>query len=227
MSRAQADRRVVVNLHGIGDPPPGVPRDEMRFWCPRNEWPDIADALAEASSEGRGVEITFDDGNTSDVEEGLPALVQRGLTATFHVCAGRIGQLGYLDGQALLHLREAGMSVGSHGWDHVDLRTLSDTELVRATRGSREHIAEACGAPVTRFAVPLGSYDRRVLQHLRDYQTVYTSDTTSARAPSRLVPRWSYVQGWTAEFITELVRGGESLRHRWRQQAAMVAKRWR
>lgn len=227
VSASRAERRVVVNFHGIGEPPAGVPRDELPYWCPRDEWPGIADVLAEAHRHGMPLEITFDDGNTSDLEEGLPALVQRGLSAAFHVCAGRLGQPGYVDAEALLRLREAGMTVGSHGWDHVDLRTLSDTDLVRATRGSRDRLSEACGAPVTRFAVPLGSYDRRVLRHLGDYRTVYTSDATDAARPSWLVPRWSYIRGWTPGFVEELVHGGESARHRWRQRTAMVVKRWR
>lgn len=218
---------MVVNFHGIGDPPRGVPTDEHPYWCPRREWPGIADALADASQDGSGAEVTFDDGNASDVEEALPALLERGLTATFHVCAGRIGQPGYLDERALLDLRGAGMIIGSHGWDHVDLRRVSEAELVHETRDSQQHIAEVCGSRVTRFAVPLGSYDRRVLRHLRGYATVYTSDTTSAASGAWLVPRWSYVRGWTPRSVSDLTDAGESPRDRLRQRASMVVKRWR
>ena len=41
--------------------------------------------------------ISFDDGNASDLEIGLPALLERGLTATFFVLAGRLGRPGSLD----------------------------------------------------------------------------------------------------------------------------------
>ena len=222
-----ASRRVVLNFHGIGDPPDGVPQDERAYWCPQRDWPVIADAVAEARREGASVEVTFDDGNASDVEHALPALLERDLTATFHVCAGRIGQYGYLDGSALLRLRDAGMAIGSHGWNHVDLRTVSGAQLICETQGSQERIADVCGMPVTSFAVPMGSYDRRVLRSLRDYQTVYTSDTTSAGRRAWLVPRWSYVQGWTARFVSDLAHAVESPRHRSRQRAAMMAKRWR
>ena len=121
---------------------------------------------------GAAVAITFDDGNCSDVERALPALAERDLTATFHVCAGRLDLPGYLDGSAVQHLRSSGMSIGSHGWDHVDLRALSDPDLVRAAQDSRQRLGEVCGEAVTSFAVPLGSYDRRVLRHLRHYRAV-------------------------------------------------------
>lgn len=185
------------------------------------------EVLGAASHQGSQVEITFDDGNLSDVELALPALLEHGLTATFHVCAGRIGQPGYVDEAAMRHLRDAGMAIGSHGWDHVDSRTLSHEELVRATRDSAERIAAACGAPVTTFALPMGSYDRRVLRQVRHYSTVYTSDATSAAAQTWLVPRWSYVRGWSERTVSDLSRGVESSRHRCRQRASMWAKRWR
>jgi peptidoglycan/xylan/chitin deacetylase (PgdA/CDA1 family) len=205
-----------------------VPSAEHPFWCPRSQWPSIADAIASALQGGSKVEVTFDDGNASDVDEALPALLERGLTATFHVCAGRIGAPGYLDEQGVLELQAAGMGIGSHGWDHVDLRTVPDPRLVHETLDSQLRLAEVCGRPVTDFAVPFGSYDRRVLRHLRRYATVYTSDSTSASTGrARVVPRWSYVQGWTAESVTDLARLGESTRHRLRQRSAMLAKRWR
>lgn len=223
----RAGRRVILNFHGIGDPPVPVPADEEPYWCPATEWPGIVDAVAEARQGGARVELTFDDGNASDVHHALPALLEQGLTATFHVCAGRIGAPGYLDEPMLQHLRQAGMGIGSHGWDHVDLRPLGEADLVRETRDSRLRIADASGAPVSDFAVPLGSYDRRVLRHLRDYETVLTSDATTAVGDTWLVPRFSYVRGWTDRSVSELVLNGDSRRHRLRQRLSMAVKRWR
>jgi peptidoglycan/xylan/chitin deacetylase (PgdA/CDA1 family) len=225
---APARRRVVVNFHGIGEPPQTVPPDERPFWCPTGEWRRIVEILGAASRAGSAVELTFDDGNLSDVELALPVLVENGLTATFHVCAGRIGQPAYLDEPSLGSLRDAGMAIGSHGWRHVDSRTLSREELVRATRGSQERISAAVGMPVSTFALPLGGYDRRVLEHVRQhYSTVYTSDATSAAPGAWLVPRWSYRRSWTERTVSDLARGVESPRNRWRQRASMTVKRWR
>lgn len=227
MRPARAGRRVVLNFHGIGEPPPGVPSDEHPFWCPSREWPALAEAMAAASSAGASVEITFDDGNASDVDEALPLLVELGLTATFHVCAGRLGERGYLDVDAVQHLQRAGMRIGSHGWDHTDLRTLARPDLVRAAGDSQRRLAEVSGVPVATFAVPFGSYDRRVLAHLGDYATVFTSDRTRGTDGAWLVPRWSYVRGWTPGTVRDLARRGESVPQRVRQRAAMSLKRLR
>jgi peptidoglycan/xylan/chitin deacetylase (PgdA/CDA1 family) len=183
--------------------------------------------VADALDEGLAVEVTFDDGNASDVEVALPALLERGVPATFHVCAGRIGLPGYLDESALRDVQAAGMAIGSHGWSHVDLTSLSEADLIRETRDSQHRLSDACGARVTRFAVPMGRYDRRVLHHLRHYATVYTSDATRAARGAWLVPRWSYVRTWTPAEARALTRTGGSHRRAVRQRMGMMVKRWR
>ncbi len=200
----RAGQFTIFNFHGIGEPVVDVPDAELPYWCPATTWPLLAHQIAGLRDRGIPVAITFDDGNTSDVEHALPVLVQLGLTATFHPCAGRIGRRGYLAADQLRALRAAGMAIGSHGWSHVDLRRLAAGELAREADASRDALAQASDGPVDQFAIPFGSYDRRVLRALRSYRRVYTSDGEPARADSWLQPRYSYSDGWTPATITRL-----------------------
>src|SRR3954452_17033988 len=81
------------------------------------------------------VRITFDDGNISDYVHGLPALMERGLNATFFVVGGRIGAPGFLHAEAVRALLDAGMQIGSHGMEHRRWRGPSEREL----RSELEH----------------------------------------------------------------------------------------
>lgn len=215
--------RIVINFHGIGVPH-DVPEDETPYWCPTALWPAFADALADVRDRG-GVplEITFDDGNLSDVEEALPVLAERGLEATFHVCAGRIGEPRYLGVDAIVALRDGGMGIGSHGWNHVDLRQVRGAALQQEADGSAARIADVVGRDVTQFAIPFGSYDRRVLRSLQGYSTVYTSDGMALR-DGWLVPRFSYVQGWRPERLMELAERRRSQSQRLRDRARTLVK---
>lgn len=204
MQRDQSSWAIIFNFHGIGPPDASVPRDERPYWCRSEEWPQFADAIAGLRDRGVPVALTFDDGNLSDVTEALPALVERGLVATFHPCAGRIGLPGYLSADHLASLREAGMRIGSHGWTHVDLRGVDDSTLVQESDGSRRALAEASGGPVDEFAIPFGSYDRRVLAALRGYRRVYTSDRDRTKRAAWLQPRYSYTRDWAPETVTRL-----------------------
>jgi len=228
VSADTARERLVVNFHGIGEPWEGVPADERPYWCPRADWPGFADALAGLAAEG-GVqlEITFDDGNLSDLEDGLPALVDRGLTATFHPCAGRIGKPRYLAEDDIKALLDAGMGIGSHGWNHVDLRGVDAAELDHEARDSQARLSEVTERRVTQFAIPFGSYDRRVLRSLRGYDTVYTSDRTRAGRSGRLTPRMSYVAGWQPADLARFASEPYSAVDRLRRLAVTTLKRLR
>jgi len=75
------------------------------------------------------VRIFFDDSNRSDVDIALPALLERGMRATFFVLAGRLDDPAHLDDSDLRRLVAAGMGIGSHGMRHRDWRRLDDAEL--------------------------------------------------------------------------------------------------
>ena len=129
--------------------------------------------------------ITFDDGNASDVEHALPALRRRGLTGTFFVVAGRLGEPGFLDADGVRALAAAGMTVGSHGMRHRPWRELDDRRCTRSSSTPSGSSRTWSERPVTEAACPFGSYDRRVLGALRRsaYRHVYTSDR--GRGPAR------------------------------------------
>jgi peptidoglycan/xylan/chitin deacetylase (PgdA/CDA1 family) len=199
--RAQAmTERLVLNFHGIGVAPGNVPTAERQYWCRVDSFRAMLDEVSELSAgTGTSIQITFDDGNLSDATVALPALLARGMTATFFVCAGRIGQTGFVDAAALRDLLAAGMAIGSHGWNHVDWRRTDDKALQHETLGALHEISAVIGIQVDEVGVPFGSYDRRVLNQLRGggVRTVYTSDGGRAPLAGWLVPRLSYSASWT------------------------------
>jgi peptidoglycan/xylan/chitin deacetylase (PgdA/CDA1 family) len=216
----------VVNLtfHGIGTPPHRLEPSEAKVWISRDRFAETLDAAAGRSD----VRISFDDGNRSDVEIALPALVEKGMTATFFVLAGRLDAPGYVDPDDVRTLIRCGMTVGSHGMHHRDWRRLSDAELDEELGTARTRLADIAAAPVTAASVPFGSYDRRVLARLRrdgHFTRVYTSDGGVARAGAWLQPRTSL----TDEDASSVPRLDAS---RGRMRAAVpqvkrLVKRWR
>jgi peptidoglycan/xylan/chitin deacetylase (PgdA/CDA1 family) len=217
----------VVNVcfHGIGTPQRELEPGEAPYWVSETAFRQILDELTEWPD----VQISFDDGNASDVEIGLPALVERGLTAQFFLLAGRLDQPGSVSSEGVRALRKHGMAIGSHGMRHRSWRDLTPPEQVEEFVTARDQLAEVAQAPVTLAACPLGRYDRRVLAALRQhgYRTVYTSDRRPARAGSWLQPRYSVREDHTAESLRTDLRTAPQLAKRARQTAVGVIKRWR
>lgn len=174
-----------------------------------NRFQRILDEIATWPS----TQISFDDGNASDAEIGLPALVQRGLSAHFFPIAGRLDMRGSLGPDEVRDLATHGMAVGTHGmshrsWRHMDQATRA-VELVDA----RRRLEEAAGCAVTEAACPMGQYDRRVLSDLRrlGYRRVYTSDRRRAQRGSWLQSRFSVRCHDTPESLRATVLNKPSL----------------
>jgi peptidoglycan/xylan/chitin deacetylase (PgdA/CDA1 family) len=215
---------VVHNLtfHGVGDPPRALTPGEAECWLTTDDLAAALDAVASRDD----VRITFDDSNRSDVDLALPALLERGLRATFFVLAGRLDDPEHLGEEELDRLVAAGMEVGSHGLDHTDWRLLDDAALAREISESRAILERVLERPVAEVSVPFGSYDRRVLACVRrkgGYQRAFTSDGGAGRRDAWLQTRSTVTTGDRPDALAK--RPGQADR----AQLALkrCVKRWR
>lgn len=219
-------RRHVINVcfHGIGQPRRELEPGEARMWVTRDQFLATLDEVVGRSDAA----LSFDDGNASDVDVAVPALVERGLTATFFLVAGRLGQPGSVDHDGVRALVDAGMTVGTHGMDHRSWRGLDDGARRRELDDARAELAGVAGVAVRDAACPLGQYDRTVLKALRrrGYGTVYTSDRRLARRGAWLQPRFSVRGNDPAGRLFESMLVPPT-RDRWVAAARGTVKRWR
>jgi peptidoglycan/xylan/chitin deacetylase (PgdA/CDA1 family) len=212
-------------FHGIGRPGRTLEEGEDPYWVGADQFLRLLDEITTWPS----VQISFDDGNASDVEIGLPALLERSLTAQFFVLAGRLDKPGSLRTADVRELGRHGMSVGTHGMHHRSWRRMdaatTRVELVEA----REQIADASGTTVDLAACPLGDYDRRLLAALRrqGFRRVYTSDRQPARTGGWLQPRFSVRDVDTPQSLLAQVRAPLRPQRRLRLEATALVKRWR
>jgi peptidoglycan/xylan/chitin deacetylase (PgdA/CDA1 family) len=221
-----SDEIINLSFHGVGTPPgPAREPGEHDYWVGRDAFLSLLDEV-----QGRDdVRLSFDDGNASDVEVALPALVEREMTADFFVLAGRLGIPGNVDLSGVRALRAAGMRVGTHGMDHRSWRGLDDDDLVTELVEARVAIAEAAASAVDAAALPLGQYDRTVLAALGrlGYRVVYSSDARRARAGAWFQPRYSVRAGDTPRSVQETVLAPPRAFERLRGHLAGLVKRWR
>jgi peptidoglycan/xylan/chitin deacetylase (PgdA/CDA1 family) len=216
----------VLNLtfHGIGEPPSAVGDAERDVWLSEADFAASLDAirtLPEAT-------VSFDDGNSSDLQIALPALLERGISATFFVVAGRLGEPDYLSAADLRTLRDEGMTIGLHGMHHQRWRGLSDDDLDEEISGARRRLEDAAGARLDAAACPFGAYDRRVLARLRraGFAAVFTSDGGWATRDAWLQARNTFRAGDGAAAVATIAAdNGAAARSR--HKLKTVVKRWR
>jgi peptidoglycan/xylan/chitin deacetylase (PgdA/CDA1 family) len=109
--------------------------------------------------------VTIDDGARSLLDEALPVLRAYGVPAVAFVCPGLIGNRAagaqqpepYLDWDELERVRAAGITIGSHAFEHRSLGSMSAEEAREQAQRSREVLAQRIGEPVRAFAYPFGT----------------------------------------------------------------------
>ena len=182
-------RWLVLNFHGVGDPCRPMEPGESDVWLSKKRFTQILDISADRDD----VLITFDDANSSDLGIAAQELEKRGQTATFFILTGKLGSRGYLSSDEVQELFARGHKIGSHGCHHVDWRSISRTTLQEEIRGSRAALEDLLQATVSEYAIPFGSYDRRVLKELKAQSPsrMYTSDGGRWNGKHPIVPRHS------------------------------------
>jgi len=218
-------RDVNICFHGVGKPERDLTAAEERYWLSADGFRFILDELAELPP----IHLSFDDGNSSDAAIVLPELLQRNLRADFFVLAGRLGQRGSLDEDAVRELHRSGMGIGSHGWSHCSWRGMDEQTRQGEFVAARTRLAEVVGEPVDTAACPKGRYDRRVLAALRrlGYRRVFTSDRRRAHGTAWLQPRFSLVHDDTPATVRGIVTDPGPLSRRVVLAGKGLAKRLR
>jgi len=212
-----AQKRVVVNFHGLGPPPDHIEQDERPYWFPVDRFARIVDEIAVRQSRGHDIAITFDDGNRTDVDIAAPILARNGIAGSFFILVGRLGQDGYLSSEDIIRLLDMKMEIGLHGRHHVDWRLLDMAGLESEVPRAREQLSTVAGTRIKVVGVPFGAYNRRVMTYLKKqgFNTIYTSDGGLTRAGQRVQPRLSLRSDMVDTDIEGVLAGtiGGTLKH--------------
>lgn len=225
---AMYDRKTVLNFHGLGAIPDYVGFDERPYWVPVPKFEEILDEVAIRRAWGQDVEITFDDGNRTDLKIAAPYLCDRKLTAAFFVLTGRLEREGYLTVRDICALLDMGMDIGLHGRDHVDWRRLDAEALKVEIPQARMVLSDIMRKPVSMVSIPFGAYNRRVMSLLArmDFDTIFTSDGGRARQGAQVQPRLTIRADTDVDNIRNLLDGAIRTRESIRRGVKRFLKRY-
>ncbi len=111
------------------------------------------------------VVITVDDGYRDNYENAFPLLRERGMTAAFFIITDFIdeGRPEYLTWDMVREMHAAGMTIGSHGRNHVSLKDQDTDYLIWQALGSLETIQYELGERPWFVSYPGGEYDQATI----------------------------------------------------------------
>lgn len=126
------------------------------------------------------VSLTFDDGYTHLLDL-LPELVTEfELAITVFIPTAFVGRdnswdyshrlasFGHLDRDQIKRLSQAGIRIGSHGHNHVDLTRLDDQRLADELQKSKAILEDVTGSEIDAISYPFGRVSDQVLAAAQD-----------------------------------------------------------
>jgi peptidoglycan/xylan/chitin deacetylase (PgdA/CDA1 family) len=134
-------------------------------WLARNGYhPITTNDLYSYLSGARGlpsrpVILTFDDGYADFYNTALPILRSHDFTAVAYVVSGFVGRPGYMSPEQVLAADRAGIEIGSHTVDHVNLARQSGAGVRYEVSASKQALERLLGHPVYSFCYPYGGFN--------------------------------------------------------------------
>lgn len=199
---------------------------------------------------GRVVGVTLDDGYVNNFDEALPVLRDLGFTATAYIVSAQIGGTNAWDHPKgvpparlmdVAHLKAwcaAGMEIGAHTRNHVNLSESTDDVAREEIAGCKQDLERVLGTEVRSFCYPYGEHRARHAALLREAgyatgTTVISSRTQPGDDLLRL-PRLSvHLEDTLPLFLAQVATDFEDWRmarpkmrgrpSRWTQAAAQAA----
>jgi peptidoglycan/xylan/chitin deacetylase (PgdA/CDA1 family) len=109
------------------------------------------------------VVLTFDDGYADARSVVLPLLERYHEVATFYVISGTIGSPRHLSWRDIRALHNAGMEIGAHGREHVDLTELNAHGQLGEVEGCARALHRWAKIDPETYAYPSGRYNTTTL----------------------------------------------------------------
>lgn len=177
------------------------PRDQMGYrlsvtprdfaaqmdWLARNGYHpitfhDLSEFLGGVSGlPSRPIILTFDDGYADFYTTALPVLISHDFNAVAYVVSGFVGSPGYMTAAQVRAADRAGIEIGSHTVNHVDLTRQSAEGIHYELVASRASLEGVLGHPVLSFCYPSGKFNASIVAAV---QAAGYRDATTTRLGS-------------------------------------------
>lgn len=122
-----------------------------------------------ATSSKKLVALTFDDGYEDFYTNAFPLLKKYNLKGTLYVIINAVDKQGYITKAQLKEMAVSGVvEIGSHTFNHPDLRLKKKADQIFEIKGSRNALEAIINIPVLTFAYPYGYYNSQILEITKD-----------------------------------------------------------
>lgn len=111
--------------------------------------------------------LTFDDNVLDQYTVALPELKKNGFKGVFFIMTVTMGKPGYMSRAQIKELADAGHMIGSHTYDHQNVKKYVDQDWVTQIEKPSKQLEEIVGQPIQYFAYPFGLWNKEAIPELQ------------------------------------------------------------
>lgn len=152
--------------------PPAVFAAQMKSLADSGYTTVLPDDLYDHLAFGRdlpakSVMITFDDTDLEQYTEAWPILQKYNYKAVFFIMTVSIGRPNYMTREQILDLHKKGNVIGSHTWDHHNVKKYAGEDWVTQIEKPAKQLKDITGVEPVYFAYPFGLWNKEAFPELR------------------------------------------------------------
>jgi peptidoglycan/xylan/chitin deacetylase (PgdA/CDA1 family) len=111
--------------------------------------------------------LTFDDTDLPQFTIAKPVMEKYGFKGMFFIMTVSLGRPNYMSREQVKQLSDAGHEIGSHTWDHKNIKQYVDADWVTQIDKPTKTLESITGKPVQYFAYPFGLWNTAVIPNLK------------------------------------------------------------
>lgn len=114
--------------------------------------------------------LTFDDTKLDQFTVAAPELEKYGFKGVFFVMTVSLGRPNYMSREQVKALSDAGHVIGSHTWDHHNVKKYEGDDWVKQVEKPSKELEQITGKPIEYFAYPFGLWNAKAIPELKQRQ---------------------------------------------------------
>lgn len=152
--------------------PPAAFKEQMKALADSGYTTILPDELYSYLAAGtplppKPVMLSFDDTDLDQYSVAWPEMKQHNFKGVFFIMTVSIGRPRYMSKEQIKELSDAGNTIGSHTWDHHNVKKYSGEDWVTQIEKPSRQLEQITGKPIKYFAYPFGLWNPPAIPELK------------------------------------------------------------
>lgn len=113
------------------------------------------------------VMLTFDDTDLGQYTVAFPEMEKYGFKGLFFIMTVSLNRTNYMSKDQVKQLSSAGNIIGSHTWDHHNVKQYHDKDWILQIDKPTQQLENITGKPIRYFAYPFGLWNQQAIPELK------------------------------------------------------------